>query len=114
MDADRVFEALASPVRRDILAMLAENGESSAGIIADEIRNVVRTSVSTHLRILRDAGLVRERRDGRRRLYAVDREGSATIAVTFFQGLMSDTLTRVEGAASRQEPVFLGRERETG
>ncbi|QLD12779.1 ArsR/SmtB family transcription factor [Microbacterium oleivorans] len=96
MDADSVFEALASPVRRDILAFLADNGECNAGAIADQISHVARTSVSTHLRILRGAGLVRERRDGRQRLYSLDREGSATLAVGFFQTLMANSLEQVE------------------
>lgn len=66
------FDALADPTRRTILALLATEGETSAGQLAAGIDAVSRTSVSTHLRILRSAGLVAERREGRFRLYSLD------------------------------------------
>lgn len=100
MDADSVFDSLSSSVRRDILTFLAANGDASAGEIADAISDVGRTSVSTHLRILRSSGLVRERRAGRQRFYSLDREGSAMIAVGYFRSLMSDAL----GDAERESP----------
>lgn len=65
-----VFEALADPTRRRLLELLAA-GERSAGELAGEFA-ISRPGVSRHLRVLRDAGLVRERGDGRRRLYSVD------------------------------------------
>jgi len=92
MDADGVFDSLASSVRRDILAYLSMREEASAGEIAEAIDEVGRTAVSTHLRILRSTGLVRERKDGRMRLYSLDREGPAMIAVGYFQSLMNATL----------------------
>jgi ArsR family transcriptional regulator, arsenate/arsenite/antimonite-responsive transcriptional repressor len=66
------FEALADPTRRTILRVLGDRGELNVGEIAAEVNNVGRTAVSSHLRILRSAGLVNERRDGRYRLYSVD------------------------------------------
>ena len=65
-----VFAALADPTRRRLLELLAA-GERSAGELADEFA-ISRPGVSRHLRVLREAGLVRERGDGRRRLYSVD------------------------------------------
>jgi len=65
------FEALADPTRRTILTLLAAEGETSAGQLAAGIDAVSRTAVSSHLRILRSAGLVAERRDGRYRLYTL-------------------------------------------
>jgi DNA-binding transcriptional ArsR family regulator len=48
--------------------------------------------VSKHLRILREAGLVRERRAGTRRIYAVDQAGLAELR-TWLEGFWSEALT---------------------
>lgn len=56
-----VFAAVADPIRRGILDLL-RNGELSAGALAREFP-VSRPAVSRHVRVLRDAGLVRLRRD---------------------------------------------------
>ena len=66
------FEALADPTRRSILAYLAVNGEASAGQIFGQLGNGSRTTISNHLRVLRAAGLVTQRREGRFRMYALD------------------------------------------
>jgi len=65
-----VFAALADPTRRRLLELLAA-GEKSAGELAVEF-SISRPGVSRHLRVLREAGLVRSRGDGQRRLYSVD------------------------------------------
>lgn len=65
-----VFAALADPTRRRLLELLAA-GERSAGELAAEF-DISRPGVSRHLRVLREAGLVRTRGDGRRQLYSVD------------------------------------------
>ncbi|MFL6128074.1 MAG: ArsR/SmtB family transcription factor [Mycobacteriales bacterium] len=65
-----VFEALADPTRRRLLELLAA-GERSAGSLAGEF-GISRPGVSRHLRVLREAGLVRSRGDGPRRVYSVD------------------------------------------
>ena len=62
--------ALADPTRRRILELLVD-GEVSAGELAGHFP-VSRPAVSRHLRVLREAGLVRARVDGQRRVYAVD------------------------------------------
>jgi DNA-binding transcriptional ArsR family regulator len=64
------LEALADPTRREIVALLA-GGERAAGEVADRFP-VSRPAISRHLRVLRDAGLVRARTDGRHRFYALD------------------------------------------
>jgi DNA-binding transcriptional ArsR family regulator len=71
------FEALAHPDRRALLELLAEK-ERSAGELAARF-DVTRPAISWQLRVLRDAGLVRARPDGRRRLYDVEPEGFAQI-----------------------------------
>jgi DNA-binding transcriptional ArsR family regulator len=65
-----VFAALADPTRRRLLELLAA-GERSAGELAAEF-DISRPGVSRHLRVLREAGLVRARGEGQRRLYSVD------------------------------------------
>ena len=65
-----VFEALADPVRRDILALLRQ-GERPAGTLVEALA-LPQPSISKHLRTLREAGLVRARVDGPRRLYSLD------------------------------------------
>src|SRR3954452_22542974 len=62
--------ALADPTRRELVSLLAR-GELAAGELAERFA-VSRPAISRHLRVLREAGLVRVRTDGRRRLYALD------------------------------------------
>src|SRR5689334_14106350 len=62
--------ALADPTRRELLALLAR-GERAAGDLAARFP-VSRPAISRHLRVLREAGLVSSRTDGKRRLYALD------------------------------------------
>ncbi|WP_433362533.1 metalloregulator ArsR/SmtB family transcription factor [Actinoplanes sp. CA-142083] len=64
---DEVAGAIADPVRREILLMLRDE-PLSAGQIAGRFA-ISRPAVSRHLRVLREAGLVRDTADGRRRLY---------------------------------------------
>jgi DNA-binding transcriptional ArsR family regulator len=61
---DRLFGALADPTRRAVLAMLRD-GECAAGEIAATFPTLSRPAVSKHLRVLREAGLVEERRVGK-------------------------------------------------
>jgi DNA-binding transcriptional ArsR family regulator len=62
--------ALADPIRRQVVDLLA-GGELAAGELADRFP-VSRPAISRHLRVLREAGLVRVRTDGRHRFYALD------------------------------------------
>lgn len=70
MVTSNALEALADPTRRAILELLAD-GEQDAGSIAIRFP-VSRPAVSRHLRVLREAGLVRVRPEGQRRLYALE------------------------------------------
>jgi DNA-binding transcriptional ArsR family regulator len=72
-NADAVLKALAEPNRRAILE-LVRDGPRSMGDIADNFR-ITPQAVSQHLKVLKDAGLVREERQGRRHLFAVRPEG---------------------------------------
>jgi DNA-binding transcriptional ArsR family regulator len=71
------FDVLGDPVRRRILELVAD-GELSAGAIGDEIQRqfgISQPAVSQHPRVLRESGFLTVRRDGVRRLYAVDPHG---------------------------------------
>lgn len=71
MTADPVFAALASPARRELLRLLLEEGAQPAGRLAERF-SMSRPSVSEHLKVLRDAGLVAETRRGRERHYRLE------------------------------------------
>jgi DNA-binding transcriptional ArsR family regulator len=67
------FEVLGDPVRRRILELLAE-GELPAGALTDAIVRefgISQPGVSAHLRVLREAGFTSVRREGARRMYAM-------------------------------------------
>jgi DNA-binding transcriptional ArsR family regulator len=72
---DEALRALAEPRRRAIMRLVARD-ELAAGEIAAAF-DVTRTAVSQHLTVLKNAGLLAERRDGTRRLYRARPEGLA-------------------------------------
>jgi len=72
---DEALKAIAEPRRRAILRLVADE-ELAAGEIAAAFE-VTRTAVSQHLTVLKQAGLLTERRDGTRRLYRARPEGLA-------------------------------------
>ncbi|MCE0767179.1 metalloregulator ArsR/SmtB family transcription factor [Pseudonocardia kujensis] len=104
MDANLAFDALADPVRREILGVLAAEDECSAGAIAERITSVGRTAVSTHLKVLRVAGLVGERREGRFRYYSIDPAGSARDVLTLLHQVFRTGLQSVSDAVPDEEP----------
>jgi DNA-binding transcriptional ArsR family regulator len=67
---DAVAQALADPIRRDILRMVRDRAVT-AGAIAGAF-DVSRPAVSRHLRVLREAGLVRDEVHGRERVYELE------------------------------------------
>ncbi|MEU4234586.1 metalloregulator ArsR/SmtB family transcription factor [Nonomuraea sp. NPDC026600] len=71
ISADHVFTALASPARRELLRLLLDEGTQPAGRLAERFE-MSRPSVSEHLKVLKDAGLVAETRRGRERLYRLE------------------------------------------
>jgi DNA-binding transcriptional ArsR family regulator len=74
---ENALKAIAEPRRRAILR-LVWSAERSAGDIASHFE-VSRPAISQHLRVLRTAGLVTERRDGTRRLYRADPDAFARL-----------------------------------
>jgi DNA-binding transcriptional ArsR family regulator len=74
---DAVAQALADPIRRDILRMVRDRGVT-AGAIASAF-SVSRPAVSRHLRVLREAGLVRDQLQGRERVYQIELSALAAL-----------------------------------
>jgi DNA-binding transcriptional ArsR family regulator len=94
------LDALGDPTRRSIFERL-RRGARSVTELADELP-VSRPAVSQHLRVLKDAGLVRERRDGTRRLYRIDPDGLAEVR-DYFDDFWSDVLAAFKDAVEREE-----------
>ncbi len=67
---DRTFRALADPTRRRILRLL-KDGDLAAGDLAANF-DMAFASVSHHLQVLRDSGLVQSRRDGQFIIYSLN------------------------------------------
>jgi DNA-binding transcriptional ArsR family regulator len=95
-----IFEAIAQPKRREILRLLAE-GELSAGEVASRFA-VTQPAISQHLKVLRESGLVDERRVGTRRLYRVRPEGLADLH-SFLAEVLPDRLARLKRLAEEEE-----------
>lgn len=68
-----VFNAIAEPRRRDIL-MLLRAGERPVTELAQQL-GMPQPGVSKHLRVLREVGLVRDRKAGKQRMYGLDARG---------------------------------------
>lgn len=69
-----VFEAVAEPSRRALLDELA-GGERTAGELVATLPGLTQPTVSRHLRVLREVGLVEVRPDAQRRIYALRADG---------------------------------------
>jgi DNA-binding transcriptional ArsR family regulator len=89
-DEVSVFRALADPTRRQILEDLRP-GELAAGDIASRFP-ISGPSVSRHLAVLKAAGLVRERRDSNRILYALVEERLAACVGRFLSAVCPDQI----------------------
>jgi len=114
MSTHLAFDALADEVRRSILQVIADRGECSAGEIADSVERVGRTTVSSHLRVLRTSGVIIERRAGRHRYYSLDPEGPARAALEFLQGLLQPSLRELKTDAEALAPGGSEPRREAG
>jgi DNA-binding transcriptional ArsR family regulator len=90
---DAVLRALAEPQRRRILRLVRDE-ELTAGRIAEQF-TISPQAVSQHLRVLKDAGLLRERREGTRRLYAIRPEAMEPVRA-FLEELWPSSLQRLK------------------
>jgi DNA-binding transcriptional ArsR family regulator len=97
---EAALKAIAAPRRRQILN-LVRDGELSAGEIAAHF-DVTRPAVSQHLNVLKEAGLVSERRNGTRRLYRARPEGLAPLKA-FLEEFWDQRLVALKREAEREE-----------
>ncbi len=91
--------ALADPTRRKILEQL-RSGPRSVGQLAAGLP-VSRPAVSQHLRVLKEANLVSEKREGTRRIYGVKVEGLADLRA-YLEGFWQDVLASFEETARQR------------
>ena len=97
---EAMLKAIAAPRRRRILS-LVRDGELSAGEIAAHF-DVTRPAVSQHLNVLKEAGLVSERRNGTRRLYRARPEGLIQLKA-FLEEFWDERLEALKREAEREE-----------
>ena len=102
---EAVARAIAAPRRRQILSLVRDE-ELSAGEIASHF-DVSRPAVSQHLNVLKEAGLVSERRNGTKRLYRAQPEGLAELRA-FLEQFWSDRLDALKREAEREERAKRG------
>ena len=93
------LEALGDATRREILERL-RSGPRAVGELAADLP-VSRPAVSQHLRVLREAGLVTEQRQGTRRIYRLDLNGLAEVR-SAFDRFWTDALADFKRAAERE------------
>jgi DNA-binding transcriptional ArsR family regulator len=94
------IQALGDPTRRSIFERL-RRGPRAVGELARELP-VSRPAVSQHLRVLKEAGLVTEQRNGTRRIYGVDAQSVAELR-DYFDEFWSDALESFRRAVEQDE-----------
>jgi DNA-binding transcriptional ArsR family regulator len=92
---DTIFRALADPTRRAVFERLCR-GEAAVGELTTRF-DVSQPAISQHLRVLRGAGLVRERRAGRNVFYRVDPKGLRPLVdwIAHYQAFWNDRLEQL-------------------
>jgi DNA-binding transcriptional ArsR family regulator len=103
------FNAVAEPRRRDILEFLAGD-ERSVSEIVDALE-MEQPSVSKHLRVLRDVGLVASRREGKQMMYRTNAEAIKPLYewARFFERFWSHQLNRIKERAEAEHSRKLSR-----
>ncbi len=94
------FEALAAPTRRAVYEKLRA-GPASVGALAEGMP-VSRPAVSQHLKVLKDAGLVSETRQGVKRIYALDRGGLEELR-DYFDRFWTDALDAYQRSLEKSD-----------
>jgi DNA-binding transcriptional ArsR family regulator len=98
--AARAMDALGDPTRRAVFELL-QGGEQSVGELAARLP-VSRPAVSQHLRVLKEAELVDERKEGTRRLYHIDPRGLAEVRA-YFDRFWNEALAAFKDAVEQPD-----------
>lgn len=100
MDVTTLIEAVSNPYRREILRLVWD-AELTSGEIAARF-DVTWPSISRNLKVLREAGLVLERRAGTQRLYRADRKAARPVEA-LLREMWEQNLDRIAILAERKE-----------
>lgn len=112
LNREQALQAFAEPRRRAILELVAEN-ELPAGQISAQFSDVSASAVSQHLRVLKDVGLLVERRDGARRLYRADAEALEELR-SYLNDLLASSLKVAQAVAETEYHGDAAEQREVG
>ncbi len=101
---DDLFKALADPTRRALLERLLREGELNVRALTEQA-GVSQPAVSKHLGVLKQAGLVRERPDGRVVHYRAEPEGLAPLMdwMRFYAVFWDERMDRLESLLNRMD-----------
>jgi DNA-binding transcriptional ArsR family regulator len=110
---DDVFQTLADPTRRSIVEALL-GGEQAVNDIVDTV-DIHQSGVSRHLRLLQEAGFVRVRPDGPKRLYSLRPEPFRELDtwVTRYRSLWEDRLRRFDVELDRRRKARAAKRKES-
>ncbi len=104
-NANELFGTLADPTRRAIFERLSREGEQTVRALTGRA-GVSQPAVSKHLGVLKRAGLVRDRRDGRRTHYRAQPQALAPLIdwMTLYGAFWRDRFDRLEALLNRIDP----------
>lgn len=99
------YQAIADPTRREILDVLKEAGPQKAGDLAERFPRISRPAVSKHLRVLRGAQLVAQRKEGREVWYRLEADplGQVHQWLDQYEGFWRDRLERLKQAVEEND-----------
>jgi DNA-binding transcriptional ArsR family regulator len=99
-----IFKSLADPTRRAIFERLSRGGELNVQSLTER-SGVSQPAVSKHLGVLKDAGLVRDRREGREIHYSVRPQGLVPLInwMHFYSSFWSERFDRLEAFLKRMD-----------
>lgn len=98
------LQCLSDPTRRRVFERL-RGGPKSVGVLAAGLP-VSRPAVSQHLKALKDAGLVKDRSEGTRRVYCIDPEGLGELR-RWLDGFWDDALQAFKNEVEQPAPPAL-------
>ena len=101
---DALFKTLADPTRRAIFERLSRHGEQTVRVLTDHA-GVSQPAVSKHLGVLKLAGLVRDRREGRQTHYRAEPQGLAPLIdwMSLYGAFWRDRFDRLEDLLRRMD-----------
>jgi DNA-binding transcriptional ArsR family regulator len=102
--ANELFSTLADPTRRAIFERLSRDGEQTVRVLTEQA-GVSQPAVSKHLGVLKHAGLVRDRREGRRTHYSARPQGLVPLIdwMSLYGAFWRDRFDRLEALLDRMD-----------